>query len=319
MLVTGGTGFLGANLLPALLRRRASVHVLSRGQERSERLDDVRREIQVEAADLSDAASVRQAVERVRPDLVFHLAVQRDVSTPAARAAALSTNVLGTAHLLEAVRLAGCHRLVALGSSLEYGPRDEPARESDPLAPASFYGATKAAATLLLQQAVRADRLPIVVLRPYLLYGPWDAAHHLVPTAIRTALGGNAGGMPLTGPGLRRDWIFVEDVVEACLHAATADGVVGGVFNVATGRQWSNEEVVEAVEAVTGRPVRVRVGEFPARPTDRACWVADVSKARRVLGWEPRHTLHEGLLKTLEWITRGDARFAATGLRGEPA
>jgi len=331
-LIEGGLARHVRKLAENLAAQDVDVHVLARGRTGRERLESVERELTFQPANLADGLALSRAVQRVQPHVIYHLAVQREVASPAGRAAALSTNVIGTANLLEAAWAAGSPRVICLGSSLEYGQRDEAARESDPLAPSSFYGATKAAATLMVRQAFLAERRPVVVLRPYLLYGPWDAPHHLIPTAIRVALGkagdrsdspvgdhpACGGGLPLTLPGLRRDWVFVQDVVDACLRAAFAERALGEGINVGTGTQWSNEEVVEAVAAVTDRRIDTRPGVFPSRPTDCGCWVADVTKARELLGWEPRHTLRDGLQKTYEWIVSRQGRATALEAPREP-
>jgi len=164
----------------------------------------------------------------------------------------------------------------------------------------AFYGATKAAATLLCLQFARADRRPIVVLRPFSVYGYWELPTRLIPTAIMAALLNQE--IALTAAGYRRDWVFIEDLVEACLLTLRAKKVTGEIINVGSGQQWSNDDVVEMVQGLSGRKVSLRVGEYPARPWDTTNWVADNRKAKRLLGWEPRHTLRSGLEKTIAWF-----------------
>jgi nucleoside-diphosphate-sugar epimerase len=310
VLVTGAGGFVGASLVPELLRCGVEVHALSRGATTPKRLAALWERIVLHSADVSDLPALAAVVDVVRPDFIFHLAVQRDVSTTEGRAAAVSTNLVGTANLLETGSRIRYKRFVHLGSSLEYGPRDGAARESDTMSPTSFYGATKAGATILCRQAALARKWPIVVLRPYLLYGPWDSPHHLIPAAILASLNGSP--LPLTRPGFRRDWIFVDDVVDACLRAASSDRADGEVINVGTGRQWTNEAVVARVEAVTGRRIDVRPGAYPPRPTDTSCWVADVRKAREILGWQPCHALEDGIRKTFAWMQHAAGRTSAS-------
>ena len=299
MLVTGATGFLGAHLTRALLRHGADVHALVRPSTRLDRIADVVDDVNLHQAELADEGHLRRIAETVRPELTFHLAVQRDDATLADRQAALRTNVLGTAMLLEATATPEHRRVIHLGSSLEYGQSTAPLHEAAATAPLTFYGATKAAATLLCQQAVRATGREIVILRPFHLFGPWEHPGHLVPTAIRAALRGDT--LALTAPGLRRDWLFVADAVDACLLSAVADNVAGEVINVAAGQDWSNHDVVTAIGEITGRALDVQTGAFPARPWDAERKVADIAKARRLLGWTPRHSLRDGLAMTVDW------------------
>lgn len=301
VLVTGAAGFIGANLIRGLLRGGAQVHALTRPSTRLWRIAEIIPQLTLHLVDLTDYEGLQRMVNRVRPDVIFHLAApgghpwQRQD-----REEVLRVSVLGTANLLEATASLDYYRFVHFGSSLEYGPKDKPLKESDRLEPLTFRGAAKAAATLLCQQWARASRRPIVVLRPFSVYGYWEGAARLIPTAIRAVL--STQELALTAPGYRRDLIFVEDVVEACLLTLQAENVAGQIINVGSGQQWSNEEVIEMVQAVSGQRIPVRVGSYPARPSDTTHWVADIKKAKRLLGWEPQHTLRRGLEKTLAWF-----------------
>ncbi len=306
-LVTGASGFLGANLCRTLLAAGATVHAAVRPTSDLGRMTDVLPDLDVHAFDLCDGERTARAVAAARPELVFHCANHTTRHGRATLAEVAADTVMATAQLLDALVAAGCERLVHVGSSLEYGPADHPLTEGDPTRPSTVRGATKAAATLLVLQQAKAGALPAVVLRVFSIYGPWEPEHRLVPSAIRAAFGGEI--LPLTGPGLRRDFVFVGDVCDACLLAASADGVVGEAINIGTGRQTSNEEAVGLVERVTGRAVRVAVGAFPARASDRGFWLADIGKAERLLGWRPSHSLREGIEETVRWFlgTRSEA------------
>jgi nucleoside-diphosphate-sugar epimerase len=207
--------------------------------------------------------------------------------------------MLGTSNLIEALAPLEYERMVVAGSALEYGPSVSAHRENDPLRPATFRGAGKAAATLLSLQHASAERRPIAVLRLFSVYGAWESPSRLIPTAIRAALCG--GQMALTAPGVRHDFVFIDDVVDAMLAAAAAGGADGEAINVGSGREWTNEQVVEAVQRLTGRVVRARAGEYPAKAADTAHWVADIGKAAALLGWRPAHDLIGGLRETIEW------------------
>lgn len=302
VLVTGVTGFLGVNLAEELLARGARVHGLARGETDLWRLTGLLPQIMLHRLDLTDAEAVEQAMQAIRPDLVYHLAVQRSAVSRRDRLATWETNVTGTLNLLEAAASSGCERLVVTGSSLEYGPQVRPTRETDLPGPASFFGTTKAAATLLCQQLARERRLPLVLLRIYSVYGYWEGPTRLIPTAILAAMG--RGELALTGPGFRRDLVFIEDVVEACLLAASAEKAVGEVINIGSGQQWTNEQVVEEIESIAGCRLLKHVGAYSLHATDTTFWVADNRKAGRVLQWKPRHPLRNGLEKTWSWFEK---------------
>ncbi len=307
-LVTGAAGFVGVNLCRAL----EGAHGVVRPGGREWRLPALPASARVHPVDLRDAEAVRRLFQEVRPRVVFHAAAHSayDGASLGERA---RDDLLALAHLLDALIAARettespVERVVVLGSSLAYGPSARPHREDDRLRPASARGALRAAASDLALGAARAARLPIVELRLFSVYGPWEPLYRLVPRAIRAALTGEE--LPLTAPdaegGPRRDPVFVADVVEACLRAATAPGIDGRAINVGSGSEVTNEEMVRAVERAVGRPVRARPGAYPHHGTDTAHWRADVSRAAELLGWRPRHALAEGLAVTVEWMREG--------------
>ena len=300
VLVTGAAGFIGANLVRALVAQGASVHALVRPGGSVWRLSAIRESLHLHETDVTSCHAVRAAVEAARPDVIYNL-VRHGGSSPATdRRVLLNVNLLGTLNLLEATASLGYQRFVHVGSSLEYGRKSHPMREDDLLEPATDFAVTKAAATLMCQQFARAHAKPIVVLRLFSVYGYWEAPSRIIPAALLAVLANRP--IPLTPPGYRRDPIFVDDVVEACLLAAQAERVNGEILNVGSGRQWANEEIVETIQRVAGRRVPVRVGEFPPRMNDTTHWVADIGKAERLLGWAPRHSLEAGLQQTWDWL-----------------
>jgi nucleoside-diphosphate-sugar epimerase len=298
VLVVGAAGFVGANVVRGLLPTASEVHALVRPESPHPRLQSLP-DIVLHEADLLDRDAVAQAVRDAAADLVVNLASPGGhPKTTKERAHLLAVNTLGTSNLLDALDVAGCARLVHIGSSLEYGSKAHPIAEDEVLTPTTVRGAAKAAATLVCVSAM--SRLPIVVLRLFSVYGPWEPEKRLVPTIVRAALRGSE--LLLTAPGYRRDFVYVDDAVEAVLGALAADETVDGeIVNVGSGRQVTNEEVVVEVERLTGRDLITRPGEYPAQPPDTEFWLADVRKARRLLGWESRHGLADGLAATIDW------------------
>jgi len=300
VLVTGAGGFVGANLVRRLLALDAAVHAVVRPGAPAPRLAGLAGALVLHPADVRDAAALAAAVAAARPTLLVHLAAAAGhARDAAARAEALAVSVEGTAHLLRAAEPFAGARLVHVGSSLEFGPRERPLRESDPLLPATPRGFAKAAAALLCGEAARAGR-PVVIVRPFSVYGPWESLERFVARAIRAALRGEE--LPLTAPGHRRDFVHVDDVVDGILAAARVPGVEGESFQLGTGVQWANEELVEQVAKAVGKPLRVRVGAWPSSPSDVGHWVADPAKSRARLGWSARHDLASGLAHTVAWF-----------------
>jgi nucleoside-diphosphate-sugar epimerase len=293
MVVTGAAGFIGAHLVKALVNNGVHVLALVRDLTRTRRLEVLATGATVVAADVSDAKAVRALFTHVRPQVVFHLAARGVRPGARDRSEMMRTNITGAISVLDAAAEAGAARLVLCGGSSEYGKADLPMSETLRLEPVTAYGASKAAATLLSRQRALELGVSLVVLRPFTVYGPLEPGHRLIPTAIRAALDGKP--LSLTKPGLRHDYVFVEDVVQAFLAAATAPVNVAEVFNVGSGTDTTNEEVVAAVEKAAGVQIDVRVGEHQAHAGDHTRWVADTNKARERLGFLARRELAAGI------------------------
>ncbi len=301
VLLTGASGFIGASLSRELVRRDALVHALVRPSSNLWRLVDLQSQIIFHNADVNDDRELSQIVRTVEPQIVIHLAFPSGhPEDRAGRQAMIKTGLWGTANLLEALVETGVERVLSLGSSMVYDAQEAPLSELAPLRPSSFRGAVKAAGTLLCQQYTRQLGQLIIVLRPFAVYGPWETPPRFIPTAILAALRGQT--IQLTPPGFRHDFLFIEDLIEACMLSCLVELEGFEIINIGTSQEWTNEEVVDILETVSGRKLDRRVGAYPPRPWDTAHWVADITKAKRLLGWQPKHNLQHGMEKTFAWF-----------------
>ncbi|MGH2980449.1 MAG: NAD-dependent epimerase/dehydratase family protein, partial [Solirubrobacterales bacterium] len=230
-LVTGAGGFLGANLIRRLIADGHTVMGMVRPGSDVWRLDGISGGLEVKSADLRDSDALGQAVSEAAPDWVFHLAAHGGYSWQRDAAGIFESNVVGTAALLEACREAGCDAFVQTGSSSEYGLKDHAPAEDEPLEPNSAYAVAKAAATLYARHLAVSGGLPAVTLRLYSAYGPYEDPRRLVPKLISEGLQGRLP--PLVGPEISRDFVAVEDVLDALVAAASrpAAGGPGAVYN----------------------------------------------------------------------------------------
>ena len=308
VLVTGGSGFFGANLLRALLRDKAVVSATLRPSTDLWRIQELRSRLDLQFMDLAHADSARTIFERVRPNVVFHLAFSPGhPKEEAARSTMLQAGLIGTAAVLEAAARLEVTRFIQLGSSMEYGSMDRPLRETDPLRPSTFRGTVKAGCSLLLRHYARNHGLRVVILRVFSAYGPWEESSRLIPAAILAAMHGQA--LPLTGPGVQHDFVYITDIVEACLKSAVMDGANPIELNIGSGKSSTNEAVVELVETTVGRKLRVLPGAYPTGPADLERRVADTRQARKILGWSPQVSLRRGIAKTHAWLQENHDRF----------
>jgi len=306
--VTGAGGFVGANLVRRLVAEGAPVVAAVRPGADAWRLDGVGAEVR--ELDLEDLGALRRAVAAIRPRIVFNLAAHGAYSWQTDLERMLRVNVLATAALREAAAAAGVERIVHAGSSSEYGFQDHPADELDALAPNSDYAATKAAATHLLAQSAPPGPLTCV-LRLYSVYGPWEEPGRLIPTLVAAA----ARGMlpPLADPAISRDFVYVEDAVDALLAAASRPLAHSTVINVSTGAQTTLAELVAVARDLFGVRAEPVWGTMAPRAWDTSVWSGRPDRARALLGWEAATSLAAGLERTAEWLRADEERAARYG------
>jgi dolichol-phosphate mannosyltransferase len=300
-LVTGACGFVGSNLARRLLGDGHEVHLLLRPDHETWRILELMPHVRVHLADLADAESVARAVSAARPEWVFHLAVHGAYSDQTDWRRMMITNVLGTAHLVDACLESGFEAFVNTGSSSEYGLKEHAPMESDSVEPDSHYAVTKAAATHFCRYTARARGVHMPTLRLYSVYGPFEEPRRLMPTL---AVHGLSRRWPrLASPGIARDFVHVDDVTDAFVRAASTRGLEpGALFNVGSGVQTTLAQVVEIARAVFGIEAKPVWGSMPDRAWDTNVWVSDSRKARDQLGWSARRSLPDGIRELAKWI-----------------
>jgi dolichol-phosphate mannosyltransferase len=304
-LVTGASGFVGANLSRRLVAEGWQVDIAERPGSDPWRLDGVRSDVRLHPVDLTDAEAVEQVVAVARPSRVFHLAAHGAYSWQTDAERIVATNVVGTLNVLEASLRHGCEAFVNTGSSSEYGFKDHAPREDELPEPNSVYAVAKAAATMLVRHLGATSEARVSTLRLYSVYGPFEDPRRLMPTLVASALEGRLP--PLVGPAVARDFVHVEDVVDAYLAAAeTASG--GEVFNVGSGVQTTIAELVDVAREVFSVAAEPAWGSMEARSWDTTSWVAATGKIRAELGWEPRTPLAHGLRSFGEWLRAAPER-----------
>jgi len=301
VLVTGGGGFIGANLVRALLERGDEVKVLDNFAT-GNRANLAGLDIEIVEGELRSYERVHAAVRGV--EVVHHLgalgSVPRSVQDPLTTSA---VNVEGTLNVLLAARDEGVRRVVFASSSSVYGSSAElPARESGPVDPISPYGVAKLAAERYCVSFSRVyDAFETVVLRYFNVFGPRQNPHSEYAAAVPLFITAIARGEPVTvfgDGGQARDFTYVANVVDANLRAAEAEGANGRIFNVAAGAPHSVNDLLEAIGGLLDKPVERR--DAPPRAGDIRDSFADVSAARETLGWEPRVSFEEGLRLTAD-------------------
>jgi UDP-glucose 4-epimerase len=306
VLVTGGAGFLGSALSNQLARVGHTVLViddLSAGDPAR-----LHQAVLFSRGDVRDVPKLWTLLQGV--DCVFHLAARVRVSESILYPREYNdANVGGTVALLEAVRDAGVRRVVFASSGAVYGEQSsQPVQETCLPQPDSPYGVSKIAAEHYLFTLGTLYGIETVALRIFNVYGPGQflpASHPpVVPQFMHQALGG--GSLVIFGDGAQtRDFVYVDDAVDALAAAATAEGIDRMLINVGTGRDVSINHLAELVAGTTGKPVSVLHNRAQSGGVSRL--VADIERARQKLGFSPQVGLEEGLRRLL----REDPRFSA--------
>jgi nucleoside-diphosphate-sugar epimerase len=309
VLITGGSGFLGACLAHELVAQGHDVHLLLRPDFSGWRLRELAGRYTPQWADLRDAEAVRRAVAACRPEVIYHLAAHGAYPSQKDRGAIFAINLSGTANLLDALEGHAYRALVQTGSSSEYGHKDQAMCPTDRLEPRTDYAVTKAAATLLCQAEAFKGR-PVITVRVFSAYGPWEEPSRLVPYVMDCCY---RRVNPRCTAGLQpRDFVYTDDVVELLQVAAHHPAAVGQILHAGTGRQQRVRDMVNMIVAVCGGgAVQPEFGSEPLRPDEPTQWRASIEHTTALTGWRPQYDLRSGVERMWHWFTRARARQAA--------
>lgn len=301
VLITGASGFVGANLARRLLHDSYEVHLLLRNDRDNWRLRDINSECRITIGDVSDGDSVRSCVRKSKPQIVFHLAAYGAYSYQTGMEAMIATNLLGCVSLMDACVESNVECFVQTGSSSEYGYKDHAANEEEHLEPNSHYAITKAAATHYCSHAAKTSGIRAATARLYSVYGPFEEPTRLIPTLLVHCLKGKLP--PLVSPTTARDFVFVDDAVAALVRIAQSSAMApGAVYNVSSGTQVRLEQLVEQVRSILRVDEEPRWGAMPGRQWDTDVWVGNAAAIERDIGWKAETSLADGLRATAEWF-----------------
>ncbi len=306
ILITGAAGFIGSNLVRKLVSLNNYVYIFVKKTTNLWRLVDIKDHISIINTELEDRKNLETIISRIKPLVIFHLAAHGSYPSQLNQIEMIKTNLIGTANLLLALNKIKYRAFINTGSSSEYGFKKHPMKESNILSPESFYAATKGATSYFSTVYARVYNKPIITLRPFSVYGEYEEPSRLIPTVIMNSLKGK--DINLTPQIAKRDFIYIDDMVNAyiisCRKILTNPKLLGEVFNIGTGREFSNEEIVKLVFRLLRKKVHVNRGGYQNRSWDSQNWLADISKANKLLKWKPKYSLEKGLEKTIKWFKK---------------
>ena len=306
--MTGGAGFIGSHLVEKLLAASHDVVVLDDfndfydPQIKHANIAGLARDVTVYHVDLRDSESVRNLFHREKVDAIAHLAARAGVR-PSIQYPRLyyDTNVTGTLHLLEAARVTGVGRFVFASSSSVYGaskaiPFSEDEHLSQTISP---YAATKVAGEFLCSTYSHLYNLRVVALRYFTVYGPRQRPDLAIHQFTRRIYAGQS--IDQFGDGTtRRDYTYIEDVIQGTMAALEYEGPLFDIFNLGESETIQLKDLIVAIENALGK--RARINQLPEQPGDMPLTFADISKARKLLGYKPTTRLSEGLPSFIDWF-----------------
>jgi UDP-glucose 4-epimerase len=288
VLVTGASGFIGAHLCQGLIRQGAIVHGVSRTVQPSSA--DTLHWWQ---GDLDDWATVETLLQAVKPDIVYHLASQVTGSRAIAQVLpTLHSNLVSTVNLLIASHAIGCQRIVLAGSL------EEPDQDQVGATPSSPYAAAKWASSQYARMCYELYQMPVVTARIFMVYGPGQHSHFLIPYVINSLL---AGESPKVSSGRRPvDWIHVDDLVAGLLAMAHAPQIEGQTIDLGSGTLTTVRAVIEQLDQWVNHAVHPEFGAIADRANEQVR-VANRADSFAQLGWQSRILIEVGLKSTVAW------------------
>ena len=315
VLVTGATGFIGSHVVRRLAAEDVELHVLTStvSSVYPVRLVEFRDRVVLHEGNLTDRSAMDAVVARARPTHVFHLGAYTHVGKSWQRVdECVQANIQGTVNLLQALDGTGYQRFVYTGTSEIYGDIDVPFTETASVNPISPYSVSKYAGERYCRMFHKGYGWPIVMLRPFNAYGPWQTPDRVIPEIIGRALRGDE--LKMTQGRQTREFNYVEDLADGFVLAGTVEGIEGELFNLGCGEEVSMRDLATTILDLMGNPIEPQFGALPDRPTEIWRMFSDSTKARQRLGWKPRHSLAEGLAKTIEFYTGEIARSSSSFL-----
>lgn len=316
VLVTGAGGFIGSHLTEELVKQGEDVRAFVRYNSRDERglLEELPKEIQnqmeVILGDLKDPDGVKKAVKGCHQ--IFHLGAL--IAIPYSYVHPfdfIQTNVIGTAHLLNAcLENETLERIIHTSTSEVYGTAQYiPIDERHPLQAQSPYAASKIAADKLAESYYLSFDLPIAIIRPFNTFGPRQSLRAIIPTIISQALANKKILLGNIEP--RRDFLFVKDTVRGFIELGKCDEAIGMIVNIGTGNDISIGELVKKILHLMGKRGEIEIEERRIRPLKSEVMqlLSDTRMAQRLFGWAPKYTLENGLEKTIDWYRKNLSRF----------
>ncbi len=300
-LVTGATGFIGSCLTRRLVARGfGEINVLIRGESDKWRIKDIEKSIHISRVDLRDYAGLRKIILKIRPDFIFHCASYGGFSNQKKEEEILATNINGTINLINSLSDVDYRHFINVGSSSEYGLKGKKMSEKDDLKPVTMYGISKAFSAIYAGRTAEKQKKPITTIRPFSVYGPYDSRERLIISFILAILKGKKK-YRINSPTAVRDFVYIDDVTDFFLKVASRKTSLG-ILNIGSGEQRTVRKAVTEIKNIAESDIEVKSNDDRKKRLKPEVWEADMSKAKKTLGWKARTDFRKGVKKTIDWV-----------------
>ena len=304
VLVTGASGFLGANFTKFLNNKNKDLSIFINKKSKIWRIEDIVKNLDVHYVDIKNKKIIFEKIKKIKPDYVYHFAAngvypfQRNIEK------IIETNIIGTTNILHALEEHGIKRLINIGSGFEYGSVKGMIKETDCVNPITPYAITKNTQTLFVKYFSDIKHVPSITLRVFTPYGRLESKDRLISDIMISMIKKNP--LYLSSQNSYRDFVFMDDVIDALKKAAVKPKVEGEIINISGGKPVSIKKIVDMSLKLVRKKPKIIWNKKESRPTDKfqKTSYADLKKAEKLLDWKPSTSLEKGLQKSYSWYKK---------------
>lgn len=302
ILITGVNGFIGSSLAKTFIAHNAKVYGTIRKTSNLSKLEMVKREIQFHVVNLEDSDEVSGLLRNIKPEYIIHTAQPSAYELNAAiyfqNQIASTTRIV--TNILESTRLISPLKIIQCCGSVVYGVKNKnPFSEDQEPLPDSARGMVKLNERNIFRFYAHQYNLPIVLARIFRAYGPFDSSEKLILKALQAKH--QKSLISISSSPYMRDFIYIDDLIEAILLMCISSTPSGVELNIGSGSQFCAAEIIELMNEIMGESIPVSETSYKANFLDKLAYQADISSAKKILGWQPKTSMVEGLRKTIEW------------------
>ena len=302
-LITGSSGFIGSNLAHSLVNNKVELHLLVNKKSNLWRIKNILPDVILHKINISKKSEINSLIKKIEPDCTFHLASYGVHPFQKNFVSMFNTNVIGSFNLFESLeKHCESSKVVNIGSSFEYGPKQKSIKSSEILEPNTIYGVTKSSQSILANYFSQKTNLSLNTLRIFGAYGKYESKGRLIPDILLSVI--KRKKLFISSPKSKRDFIHIDDVV-SCILSASKKKINGEILNVGSGKEVSVEKIIEISRKILNKDIPVNINLKNQREFDKTgggTGHANISETKKILGWEPKISFNIGIQESYDWF-----------------